>query len=104
MTLFALAALWLTIVKGQTLDEAFHNPPQEARPLIIWQWMDGVVTSEGITADLEAYAKAGLGGVQQFHVGGPLQGTIRDTTNAIGTDKWKQLMRHAISECQRLGL
>lgn len=104
MTLFALAALWLTIVKGQTLDEAFHNPPQEARPLIIWQWMDGVVTAEGITADLKAYAKAGLGGVQQFHVGGPLQGTIRDTTNAIGTDKWKQLMRHAISECQRLGL
>lgn len=91
-------------VQGQTLDEVFQCPPQEARPLMIWQWMDGVVSSEGITADLEAYKKAGLGGVQQFHVGGPMQGMICDTTNAVGTENWKRLMRHAIKECRRLGL
>lgn len=66
--------------------------------------MDGLVSKEGITSDLEAYQQAGLGGVQQFHVGGPMQGIIRDTTNAIGSDRWKALMRHAINECQRLGL
>ena len=85
-------------------DSLFTNPPAEARPLIIWQWMDGVVSREGITADLEAYSRAGLGGVQQFQIGGPLQGEIRDTANAIGSDNWRVLMRHAISECQRLGL
>lgn len=85
-------------------DSLFANPPSEARPLMIWQWMDGVVSREGITADLEAYSKAGLGGVQQFLIGGPLQGEIRDTTNAVGTDNWKQLMQHAIRECHRLGL
>ena len=85
-------------------DSLFTNPPAEARPLIIWQWMDGVVSREGITADLEAYSRAGLGGVQQFQIGGPLQGEIRDTANAIGSDNWRELMRHAISECQRLGL
>ena len=99
-----LSFLGPIVCQAQTLDEVFQNPPQEARPLMIWQWMDGVVSSEGITADLEAYREAGIGGVQQFLVGGPVQAIIRDTTNAIGTDNWRQLMRHALGECQRLGL
>ena len=28
--------------KGQTMEEAFKNPPAEAKPLMIWQWMDGL--------------------------------------------------------------
>lgn len=87
-----------------SLETLFDNPPQEAKPLMIWQWMDGVVTKEGITADLEAYKAAGIGGVQQFLVGGPLQCVIKDPANAIGTDNWRELMIHAIKECQRLGL
>lgn len=86
------------------LDSLFRMPPQEAKPIMIWQWMDGVVSEEGITCDLEAYRDAGIGGVQQFQVGGKLQGVIRDTTNAIGSESWKHLMRHAIKECARLGL
>ena len=86
------------------LEARFAEPPQEARPLMIWEWMDGVVTAEGITADLEAYRKAGIGGVQQFVVGGALQTLVRDTTNAVGTDAWRRLMQHAIAECERLGL
>lgn len=101
--LFLLTIIAMSIV-AQTLDEAFQTPPHEARPIIIWQWMDGVVTKEGIRADLEAYTQAGLGGVQQFHVGGPFQGIIRDTANAIGTKQWQELMRYAIKECHRLGL
>ncbi len=50
-----------------SLETLFDNPPQEAKPLMIWQWMDGVVTKEGITADLEAYKAAGIGGVQPCH-------------------------------------
>ena len=77
-------------------DSAFDCPPQEARPLMIWQWMDGIVTAEGITADLEAYRSAGIGGVQQFMVGGPMQVAARDTANAIGTDNWRRLMRQLL--------
>ena len=86
------------------LDSAFARPPRDARPIMIWQWMDGVVSAEGITADLEAYRRAGIGGVQQFLVGGPMQVEMRDTANAIGTGNWRRLMRHAMSECRRLGL
>ena len=91
-------------VAGQSLEEQFINPPSEAKPIMIWQWMDGLISKEGITADLEAYKEAGIGGVQNFQIGGDLQGLIKDTTNAIGSDNWKQLMRFAVSECKRLGL
>ena len=90
--------------EGQTMEEAFKNPPAEAKPLMIWQWMDGLVSKEGITADLEAYKEAGIGGVQNFQVGGPMQGLAKDTTNAIGSERWQRLMRFAIDECRRQGL
>lgn len=71
---------------------------------MIWQWMDGLVSKAGITRDLEAYRQTGIGGVQNFQIGGPLQTLARDTTKAVGTEAWKQLMRFAIDECARLGL
>ena len=101
MSLLLLAGIG---TEGQTLEDAFRNPPAEAKPLMIWQWMDGLVSKEGITADLEAYKEAGIGGVQNFQVGGPMQGLAKDTTNAIGSEKWQRLMRFAIDECRRLGL
>lgn len=87
-----------------SLEVAFRNPSDETKPIMIWQWMDGLVSKEGITADLEAYKVAGIGGVQQFLVGGPMQVAVSDTNNAIGTDNWRRLMQHAISECTRLGM
>ena len=99
-----LAANVPCLTAQQSIDSAFSHPPTEAKPIMIWQWMDGVVSAEGITADLEAYKEAGIGGVQQFLVGGPMQVAMSDTTHAIGTDSWRNLMQHAISECSRLGL
>ena len=93
-----------TYISGSSLEEDFLQPPLSAKPIMIWQWMDGLVSEAGITADLEAYAEAGIGGVQQFLVGGPSQVMACDTANAIGTENWKRLMRHAIKECARLGL
>ncbi|MBR3757096.1 MAG: hypothetical protein IKK62_01520, partial [Bacteroidaceae bacterium] len=86
------------------LEHDFLNPSDEHKPIIIWQWMDGLVTREGITADLEAFKEAGLAGVQNFQIGGPQQIQVSDTTNAIGSEKWKELMRWAMDECERLGL
>ena len=105
-----LILLLLVAIYGQhtaaqgKLEDMFRNPTDEAKPIMIWQWMDGLVSKEGITADLEAYAAAGIGGVQQFLVGGPMQVAVSDTANAIGTDNWCSLMQYAISECSRLGL
>lgn len=74
------------------------------KPLIIWQWMDGLVTKEGITRDLEAFKEAGLAGVQNFQIGGPQQMRIGNPDNAIGSYNWKELLKWTLDECERLGL
>ena len=86
------------------VEEMFLNPTQQHKPLIIWQWMDGLVTREGITRDLEAFKEAGLAGVQNFQIGGPRQMRIGNPENAIGSENWKELIRWTLDECERLGL
>lgn len=90
--------------RPDSLVEGFRNPPESAKPLIMWQWMNGVVSKEGITADLESYKRVGLGGVQNFQIGGPNQALADDPSVQIGNEKWRELMRFAMDECARLGL
>ena len=104
LSILSLAATLCIACMGQTLEEDFMTPPDASKPIMIWQWMDGLISREGIRADLEAYKEAGIGGVQNFQVGGTTQGLAKDTTNAIGSVRWQQLMRFAIDECSRLGL
>jgi hypothetical protein len=52
------------------LESGFFNPPDEARPHTFWLWMNGNITREGITADLEAMDRVGIGGVYIINVAG----------------------------------
>ena len=45
------------------LQQGFAQPPASARPWVYWFWLNGNVTSNGITADLEAMQRVGIGGV-----------------------------------------
>jgi hypothetical protein len=42
------------------LAAGFTNPPVSARPQTWWHWMNGNITREGITADLEAMHRVGI--------------------------------------------
>jgi len=66
--------------------------------------MDGLVTKDGITRDLEAFKDAGLAGIQNFQIGGPMQIRIGDPDVKVGSDKWKEMFRWTLDECERLGL
>ena len=48
--------------KAVSLEEGFSHPPMSARAQTWWHWMNGNVSKEGITADLEAMREIGLGG------------------------------------------
>ncbi|MDE6080036.1 MAG: hypothetical protein K2G35_08245 [Duncaniella sp.] len=102
----ALAVVASTSIaaESRTLEEQFLSPSEQQKPLIIWQWMDGMVTREGISRDLKAFKDAGLAGVQNFQIGGPMQMRVGNPENAIGNDNWKQLLRWSLDECARLGL
>ncbi len=82
------------------LVEGFARPPDEARPWVYWMWMDGNLTREGITADLEAMRAAGLGGVVicEVNVGVP-RGPVE-----FMSPEWRRLFKHVVREAERLGL
>src|SRR6266581_1218914 len=50
-------------------EHDFLQPPSSAYPQTFWFWMNGNVTKEGITKDLEAMREVGVGGVFNFDVG-----------------------------------
>ena len=84
------------------LPSLFKNA-KDYPPYTLWQWMDGCVTKEGITYDLEAFKKAGISDVQQFLVGGS-EADITDPEVTVLGEKWMALMRFALDECKRLGM
>ena len=50
-------------VRGADPADTFRSPPDSARPWVYCFWLEGNVTREGITADLEAMRRAGIGGL-----------------------------------------
>jgi hypothetical protein len=82
------------------LEESFKNPPSSAKPFTWWHWMNGNISKEGITLDLEAMKRVGIGGVQCFNVGAGIpKGPVE-----VLSPEWVELTRHAINEAGRLGL
>jgi hypothetical protein len=80
--------------------DGFKNPPAEARPWVYWMWMNGNITREGITADLEGMDRVGIGGVIIMSVStGILPGRVD-----FLTDEWRSLFHHAAQEADRLGI
>ena len=78
----------------------FISPPDSAKPHTWWHWMNDNVTKEGITADLEAMAKVGVGGAQIFNVGD----NIPDGTVGYMSDQWLEMVSHAVKEAKRVGI
>jgi hypothetical protein len=95
------AALWGgTSLAQDDLMSGFRTPPATARPHTWWHWMNGNITKEGITADLEAMRQIGLGGAQIFNVS---EG-IPDGPVPFMSPAWRELLQHAVREADRLGL
>ncbi|MFL5774379.1 MAG: glycosyl hydrolase, partial [Flavisolibacter sp.] len=54
---------------ADSLEKNFLQPSQSAKPQVMWFWMNGHISREGITLDLEAMKRAGIGGVLNFDAG-----------------------------------
>jgi len=85
---------------ADTLEAGFQSPPVSAKPQTWWHWMNGNVTKEGITADLEAMKQIGLGGAEIFNPDcGIPPGPVK-----FNSPEWHEMFRHAVREANRLGL
>lgn len=80
--------------------ESFLTPPASARPMVWWYFMNGNISREGITRDLEGMKRVGLRGAQNFHKGGDMPAGPVNYMSA----EWRELMKHAATEAARLGL
>jgi hypothetical protein len=98
--LSALLCASVAIPAEMDLAKDFSRPPASARPWVYWFWLNGNITSNGITADLEALARAGLGGVLIMEVD---QGAPVGPVPFMGPE-WRQLFKHVVAEAGRLGL
>jgi hypothetical protein len=72
----------------------------DAAPATWWNWLNGNVTREGITADLEAMARVGVGGAQIFNAA---EGIPHGPVD-FNSPEWLALVKHAAKESRRLGL
>ena len=83
---------------------AFREPSPVFRPETWFHFTGGNVATQGITADLEAIAGAGIEGIQLFHrqFGGPWPGAEPQIKCLSGP--WDGAVRHVAEECRRLGL
>ncbi len=87
------------------LDPAeFKNPPSSVRVHTWWHWLDGRITREGITKDLESMKQQGI-----------TQATILNAAMGVGREleispvifnspEWYELFRWSLQEANRLGI
>jgi len=85
---------------SEELAQGFVNPPASARPWVYWFPLNGNLSSNGITADLEAMKRVGLGGVLYMETD---QGAPAGPAG-FGGPLWRDLFKHICSEAHRLGL
>lgn len=103
LTLLAISLLAYSATGAETsevLEADFVSPPEAARPWVYWFPLDGNITREGITADLEAMARVGIGGVLYMETN---QGTPPGAA-PFGGPVWRSLFQHACREAARLGI
>ena len=99
--LVALLMSGLTVLHAEDrLKTDFAKPPASARPWVMYFALNGNLTKEGITADLEGMARVGIGGLIYFEVD---WGAPKGPANFAGP-LWMELFKHVCNEAHRLGL
>mgnify|MGYP006076491839 FL=1 len=98
--LLMMIAASAAVAETSRLAEEFKNPPVSVKPHVLWYWINGNISREGLTADLVAMQQAGIGGAMIFNIGG--HGPKGPVT--VLSPEWRDLMSHAIREAGRLGI
>lgn len=88
---------------GNNKSNLFHGfvtPPDSVKPGVYWYFMDGNLSRKGMTDDLEAMKRAGIGSVifLEVNVG------IPRGKETLLSDSWQALFKHAVKETERLGI
>ena len=97
---FSLPALAQT-VPVPSLESGFITPPEATKPYVYWYWISGQVSKEGITRDLEAMRRVGIG---EAFIGDVDQNKNRRGPVKTLSEDWWGLVEHAVREGKRVGV
>ncbi len=87
------------------LREGFKNPPIEARPRALWDWVDGNFSLDEITHEMEEAKEKGMGGFDIWDVSKVMdENNIVPAGPAFMSDEYLNGIVHAIKEAKRLVL
>lgn len=104
LLLFAAVCFCMNAQVNKNLDvlkkDDFMNPPMQARPSTYWMWMNGHITKEGLTADLEYMKRNAYGAAMMFNTG---VGIPRGAVD-YASPQWEEMTIHAVKEAERLGM
>ena len=105
LVLYLACGPW-RIGAAEPLESVWDNPPTQARLRAYWWWLNGNVTREAITRDLEEMKAKGFGGALICDAGGAEQdGNDRVPHGpTFLSSEWRALYRHTLHEADRLGL
>lgn len=93
----------LAVAQPSSLQRGFQAPPDAARPRVWWHWMNGNITKEGITKDLEWMKRVGIGGFQNFDAS-LFTPNVTPKKLVFMTPEWKDAFNHTTTLANRLGL
>ena len=94
--LLTLLLTGTTALTAAEIADQFTNPPDSTKPRCYWYWIDGHISREGITHDLEAMRRVGIGEGYIGIIGG---GEVKALS-----EPWWQLIEHAVREGGRIGV
>ncbi len=89
------------IVRADELDNVFKNPPESTKPWCYWYWISDNITKEGITKDIEAMARVGIG---EAMIGNILEKQVPSGGVLVLSDPWWDCVTHAIREADKHGI
>lgn len=76
----------------------------DTKPWVYWFLTDASISKKGITRDLEAMKKNGIGGAMLFTIRGAADPSLYQPTVVQLTPEWYDMMKFAVSEAARLGI
>ncbi|MFD2934699.1 glycosyl hydrolase [Spirosoma flavum] len=103
ITFLALMLPAFAFAQPSALNKSFQAPPNSAKPRVWWHWMNGNITKDGITKDLEWMKRVGIGGFQNFDAS-LFTPTVTPKKLVFMTPEWKDAFKHTTDLAQKLQL
>jgi hypothetical protein len=101
LNMIAFCLLTLSAICVAGLEDEFRDPPEWTRPWCYWFFLNGDITEDGITKDLEKMKELGIQQAIVMHV---QNSEPKDDYVRMMSPRWMELKRFALKEAGRCGI